>query len=57
MPIGPNGEKRPADTLANALKVARIATGEETEEYVSKTRNGGVARAAALTSEPPKRNS
>ena len=51
MNVGPNGEKRPANTLANALKVARIATGEEDEEYVSKTRNGGFARAESLTAE------
>ena len=32
MPKGPRGEKRPADVIGNALKVMRIATGEETEE-------------------------
>ena len=26
--IGPNGEKRPGNTIANALHVAKIATGE-----------------------------
>lgn len=31
MPKGPKGEKRPADVIANAIKVARLATGEETE--------------------------
>ena len=31
---GPNGEKRPADVLANALHVAKIATGEIEETYV-----------------------
>lgn len=29
MPKGPRGEKRPADVIGNALKVMRIATGEE----------------------------
>jgi hypothetical protein len=29
---GPRGEKRPADVIGNAVKVMRIATGEETEE-------------------------
>ena len=29
--IGPNGEKRPGDTIANALHVAKIATGEAEE--------------------------
>ena len=31
MPRGPRGEKRPADVIGNAVKVMRIATGEETE--------------------------
>ena len=34
MPIGPNGEKRPASVLASALMVARIGTGEQEEEHV-----------------------
>ena len=29
MPRGPQGEKRPADVIGNAVKVMRIATGEE----------------------------
>lgn len=29
MPTGPKGEKRPADVIGNAVKIARIATGEE----------------------------
>lgn len=28
MPKGPNGEKRPADTIGRAVQVAKIATGE-----------------------------
>src|SRR5216683_6658316 len=32
MPRGPRGEKRPADAIANEVKILRIATGEETEE-------------------------
>jgi len=32
MPKGPQGQKRPADAVGCAVKVARIATGEETEE-------------------------
>jgi hypothetical protein len=28
MPLGPKGEKRPADVIGNAVKVMRIATGE-----------------------------
>jgi hypothetical protein len=31
-PKGPQGQKRPADVIGNAVKVIRIATGEEEEE-------------------------
>jgi len=31
MPRGPRGEHRPADVIARAVAVARIATGEEQE--------------------------
>lgn len=60
MPKGPKGEKRPADVIGNAIKVARLATGEETEELtddgkdkaaVSLGRRGGRARALKLTKE------
>jgi hypothetical protein len=34
MPKGPKGEKRPADVIGNAIKVMRIATGEESEEGI-----------------------
>jgi hypothetical protein len=39
MPTGPKGEKRPADVIGNAVKVMRIATGEEEE---TKVRSGRV---------------
>jgi hypothetical protein len=32
MPRGPKGQKRPADVIRNAVKVMRIATGEEAED-------------------------
>jgi hypothetical protein len=32
MPRGPQGEKRPADVVGNAVRVMRIATGEETDD-------------------------
>ena len=59
MPKGPRGEKRPADVIGNAVKVMRIATGEETEELNEKTKSaaaelgslGGKARAAQMTPE------
>ena len=58
MPKGPKGEKRPADVVGNAVKVMKIATGEETEELtddgkdkaaVSLGKRGGKARAKAMT--------
>ena len=56
MPVGPNGEKRPADVIANAVHVMRVATGEAEEEYVNPGqsaggRKGGAARAESLSSE------
>lgn len=49
MPKGPNGQKRPADSVGMSVMVARIATGEEEDtSYVSKNRrNSGVAGAKA----------
>ena len=32
MPKGPRGEKRPADVIGAAVKVMRIATGEEEDD-------------------------
>ncbi len=61
MPTGPKGEKRPADVIGNAVKVMRIATGEETEDLAPDDgkdpaakalgAKGGVARAKAMTPE------
>ena len=57
MPKGPRGEFRPADVIGNAVKVMRIATGEETEELAPLSpgaalgKLGGEARARNLTPE------
>ena len=60
MPKGPQGQKRPADVIGNAVKVMRIATGEEAEEFDDDGKDpaakalgakGGKARAAKLTAE------
>ena len=60
MPIGPKGEKRPADVIGNAVAVAKIATGEADEAFVDDGkdqaavalgRKGGKARASRLTKE------
>ncbi len=32
MPTGPKGQKRPADVISNAVRVMRIATGEEADD-------------------------
>ena len=54
--IGPNGEKRPNDVIANALLAAQIATGEAEEQYADPSRQdrgrlGACARAESLTPE------
>ena len=60
MPRGPRGEKRPADVIAAAVQIARIATGEIEEDLgttddgkdkaaVALGRRGGAARAAKLS--------
>ena len=60
MPKGPRGQKRPADTVANAIRVAKILTGEAEEDMddSGKDRNaqalgrkGGAARREKLTPE------
>ena len=60
MPRGPQGQKRPADVIGNAVKVMRIASGEEEEVYEDDGKDpaakalgakGGKARAAKLTPE------
>ncbi len=60
MPRGPQGQKPPRDTVSNAVKVKRTATGEEGEEFEDDGKNpaaqvlgarGGKARAAKPTLE------
>jgi hypothetical protein len=59
LPKGPQGQKRPADAIARAVMVAKIATGEIDEETQVSTaaaelgRRGGTAR--ALTRSPERR--
>jgi hypothetical protein len=67
MPKGPKGERRPADVIGAAVKVMRIATGEETEDYgpapesegkdpaaVALGRKGGQARAEGMSAKQRK---
>jgi hypothetical protein len=58
MPKGPLGQKRPADTVANAIRVAKILTGEIEEDMGDSGkdkaaqalgRKGGAARAKKLS--------
>ena len=57
MPKGPRGEKRPADAIARAVMVAKIATGEIVEELPQRSAaaelgsKGGKARAARMSPE------
>ena len=63
MPRGPKGEKRPVDVIGAAIKVARIATGDDEDApvtpesegkdaaAVSMGKRGGKARAAKLSPE------
>ena len=56
MPTAPNGEKRPAGVIANAVLSMRIATGDADEMYVhmgkrAGGRKGGKARASSLSAE------
>jgi hypothetical protein len=57
MPKGPRGESRPADVIGNAVRVARLATGEETEDVAPVSpgaalgKLGGEARARNMTAE------
>ena len=59
MPKGPQGQKRPADTVQSAIMGARIATGEIEEATPPKKaaagrlggKKGGKARADKLTAE------
>jgi len=59
MAKGPKGQKRPADVVSNAVKVMKIATGEEEEIFEEEDgkdpaaralgAKGGKARAEKLT--------
>lgn len=60
MPTGPKGEKRPADAVGLAVKIARIATGEDADELPDDGKDkaaqelgkkGGAARAKSMTPE------
>jgi hypothetical protein len=64
MPRGPQGEKRPADVVGAAVRVARISVGDEPDDRQDAPapspaaaqlgKLGGAARAKALTAEQRK---
>ena len=60
MPTGPKVQKRPADVIGNAVRVMRIATGEEADDVVDDGKDpaakalgakGGRKRAENMTPE------
>lgn len=60
MPTGPKGQKRPADVIGNAVKIAKIATGEAEDTVPDDGkdkaaqalgRKGGKKRAETMTPE------
>ena len=60
MPKGPNGQKRPADVIGNAVLIAKIATGEASDAIPEDGKDkaaqalgkkGGAARAKSMTPE------
>ena len=63
MPKGPQGQKRKADVIGNAVLVMKIATGEVSEIKPSKAaegnrrggKKGGASRAARLSPEDRKK--
>lgn len=60
MPTGPKGQRRPADVIGNAIRIAQIATGEVPETVIDDGKDpaakalgakGGKARAANMSAE------
>ena len=65
MPTGPKGQKRPADVIGNAVRVMRIATGEEADDVIDDGKDpaakalgakGGKKRAENMTPEAARRD-
>jgi hypothetical protein len=60
VPTGPKGQKRPADVIGNAVLIAKIATGEASDDVPDDGKDkaaqalgkkGGAARAKSMTPE------
>lgn len=62
MPKGPQGQKRPADVIGNAVRVMQIATGEVEDNLLERGKEyarkgglkGGPARAKKLSAQKRK---
>jgi hypothetical protein len=59
MPKGPQGQKRPADVIGNAVRVMQIATGDAEEKLqnadaMKRGREGGAIRASQLSAKKRK---
>ena len=60
MPVGPQGQKRPADLIGCAVNVARIATGQAEDDRIKasgRTRSGQAGAEARAKKLPPERRS
>jgi hypothetical protein len=60
MPTGPKGQRRPADVIGNAIRIAQIATGEQDDTIIDDGKDpaakalgakGGRKRAENMTPE------
>jgi hypothetical protein len=60
MPTGPKGQRRPADVIGNAIRIAQIATGEQADIIIDDGKDpaakalgakGGRKRAENMTPE------
>lgn len=56
MPKGPKGERRPADVIGNAIRVARLVTSEDTENFETGPRSTkrGFLRRETKSHAPPR---
>ena len=50
MPIGPNGEKRPGDVIANAVHSCKVLVGDAKEKYKEISKKVAAARWGAQPS-------
>lgn len=51
MPTGPKDHKRPADVIGSAVRVSRIATGEEEDAVIDNGQDANARRSAPRVEE------